>query len=421
MLDVVKQAEKAATRILKKEIPGKFVYHDYDHTFRVVGASKMIGAECDLSEHDLNLVTIAAWFHDTGYKNGCAKHEEGSVILVKEFLSGKNLPEEDIKAIEGCIMATQMPQSPTNLMEQVICDADLHHLACTDYSDMSERMHKEVEHMKGQEIDQASWNEMNYQFFKDHNYFTDYGQAKLQPVKEENLKAIKKAQKQKKKEGEYVAKLEEKVAKLESKIAGKPDRGIETMFRTTSKNHLDLSSMADNKANIMISVNTILISVVVTVLIRKLDEYPSLIIPTLLLIFVCLVTIVLSILATRPNVSSGTFASEDVTDKKVNLLFFGNFHGMDLKRYEWAMKEMMQDSEYLYSSLIRDIYFLGKVLGKKYRLLRAAYTTFMIGFVASILAFVIAMLFFSQDMESRSYNFDSDKVNKDSVRVTSPF
>ena len=327
-----------------------------------------------------------------------------------------------MKAIEGCIMATKMPQSPKNLMEEVICDADLHHLASTEYSDISERMHKEIEHMNGQEIDQASWNEMNYQFFKDHNYFTDYGQTKLQPVKEENLKAIKKAQKKKKKEDDYVIKLEEKVTKLESKIAGKPDRGIETMFRTTSKNHLDLSSMADNKANIMISVNTILISVVVTVLIRKLDEYPSLVIPTLLLILVCLVTIVLSILATRPNVSSGTFADKDVIDKKVNLLFFGNFHGMDLKRYEWAMKEMMQDSEYLYSSLIRDIYFLGKVLGKKYRLLRAAYTTFMIGFVVSILAFVIAMLFFSQDLESKSYNFGSDdKPVQDSVNVTSPF
>lgn len=398
-LDVVKKVEDFASEILKKEIPGKFVYHDFYHTSRVVEASRLIGSECGLSEDDLRLVTIAAWFHDTGYKNGCAKHEEGSARLAREFLSSIDFADEDIRKVEACIMATQMPQSPTNLLEQVICDADLHHLACTDYTEMSERMHKEIEHVKGQEIDQASWNEMNYKFFKDHTYFTEYGKTKLQPVKEENLKAIKKVQKKKKKEekkeAEYVAQLEQKVAKLESKVALKPDRGIETMFRTTSKNHLDLSSMADNKANIMISVNTILISVVVTVLIRKLDEYPNLVIPTLLLILVCLVTIVLSILATRPNISSGVFEDEDVMDKKVNLLFFGNFHGMDVKRYEWAMKEMMKDGDYLYSSLIRDIYFLGKVLGKKYRLLRAAYTTFMIGFVVSILAFVIAMLFFS--------------------------
>lgn len=401
-LDVVKKAEEFATEILKKEIPGKFVYHDYYHTSRVVEAAKLIGSESNLSEDELRLVTVAAWFHDTGYKNGCARHEEGSAKLAREFLASIDFSEEDIKKVEGCIMATQMPQKPTNLLEEVICDADLHHLACTDYTEMSERMHKEIEQMKGEEIDQESWNEMNYKFFKDHTYFTDYGRTKLQPVKEENLKTIKKAHKKKKKEekkeAQYVIQLEQKVAKLQSKVSLKPDRGIETMFRTTSKNHLDLSSMADNKANIMISVNTILISVVVTVLIRKLDEYPNLVIPTLLLILVCLVTIVLSILATRPNVSSGVFEEEDVMDKRVNLLFFGNFHGMELKRYEWAMKEMMKDGDYLYSSLIRDIYFLGKVLGKKYRLLRAAYTTFMIGFVVSIIAFVIAMLFFSTEL-----------------------
>lgn len=423
--DVVQEVEQYASGILKKEISEQFVYHDYNHTHRVVQACELIGKECGLSDDDLSLVTIAAWFHDTGYKNGCVRHEEGSASLATEFLEEKGFPQDQIDKVTGCIMATQMPQNPGNLLEEVICDADLYHLACPDYNEMASKMHKEVELMKGITIDDASWNEMNYRFFKDHEYFTDFGKAKLQPVKDENLKVIKKAQKQRKKaqnkEKEYVAKLEAQVAKLEAKVALKPDRGIETMFRTTSKNHLDLSSMADNKANIMISVNTILISVVVTVLIRKLNEYPNLVLPTLLLILVCLVTIVLSILATRPNVSSGVFEDEDVKNKKANLLFFGNFHGMDLKRYEWGMKEMMKDGDYLYGSLIRDIYFLGKVLGKKYRLLRAAYTTFMIGFVVSILAFVIAMLFFSQDGSSVSYGFGNDDLGRDSVTVTTPF
>ena len=90
------------------------------------------------------------------------------------------------------------------------------------------------------------------------------------------------------------------------------------MFRTTSKNHLDLSAMADNKANIMISVNTIILSLVVSILIRRLVEFPNLLYPTLLLVVVCLTTIVLSILATRPNVSSGVFTDEDVLSKKTN-------------------------------------------------------------------------------------------------------
>jgi len=162
------------------------------------------------------------------------------------------------------------------------------------------------------------------------------------------------------------------------------------MFRLTSRNHLDLSAMADNKANIMISINSIILSIVVSVLIRKIEEDPYLITPTLILTFVCLATIVTAILATRPNVSSGVFTRYDILNKKTNLLFFGNFHGMKLDDYEWGMKQMMQDREYLYSSLIRDIYFLGAVLGKKYRLLRISYTVFMFGFVAAVVSFIIA-------------------------------
>ncbi len=193
--------------------------------------------------------------------------------------------------------------------------------------------------------------------------------------------------------------LEEKVDKLKQKVKKtkelKPTRGIETMFRLTSKNHIELSAIADNKANIMISINSIILSVMVTVLIRKLEEYPHLIIPSVLLTVVCLLTIVFAVLATRPNITKGRFTDEEVVGRQTNLLFFGNFHNMELEKYEWAMMEMLKDGDYLYSSLIRDIYFLGLVLGKKYRLLRMSYTIFMFGFVLSVIGFLVAQLFLS--------------------------
>ena len=195
-----------------------------------------------------------------------------------------------------------------------------------------------------------------------------------------------------------VEQLEEKVTKLKEKVKKakelKPDRGIETMFRTTSKNHMELSAIADNKANIMISINSIILSVIVSVLLRKLEEYPHMTIPAVMLTMVCLTTIVFAVLATRPNVSKGKFERMDIVNKETNLLFFGNFHRMSLKDYQWAMKEMLQDADYLYGSMIKDIYFLGAVLGKKYRLLRMSYTIFMFGFVLSILGFIFAELFF---------------------------
>ncbi|RYZ88997.1 MAG: phosphohydrolase [Proteobacteria bacterium] len=185
-----------------------------------------------------------------------------------------------------------------------------------------------------------------------------------------------------------IRKLDSDKMKKDSKV----ERSIATMFRIISDNHVSLSQMADSKANIMISVNTIVMSILVSVLLGKLQFYPEYILPTIILLGVCLSAVVFSILATRPNVSSGTFTKEDIINKKVNLLFFGNFYNMDLQDYDWAMKEMMSDREYLNSSMIKDIYFLGVVLARKYKYLRISYNIFMFGLVVAIVAFGIAFV-----------------------------
>jgi hypothetical protein len=93
-------------------------------------------------------------------------------------------------------------------------------------------------------------------------------------------------------------------------------------------------------------------------------------------------------------VNVGRFTREDIDKKKTNLLFFGNFHKMSLEDYTWGMTEMMKDTDYVYASMIQDIYHLGVVLGKKYKQLRIAYNVFMFGLIVSVLAFMIAVLFF---------------------------
>lgn len=148
--------------------------------------------------------------------------------------------------------------------------------------------------------------------------------------------------------------------------------------------------MADNKAHIMISTNSIILSVILSILLRKLEDNPHLIIPTLILLIICVVTMVFSILATRPSIPKGVFTSEDIAQKRVNLLFFGNFYRMSLPDYEGGMLKMMDDREFLYGSLIRDLYAQGVVLGRKYRLLRIAYNVFMFGIIAAVLAFITA-------------------------------
>ena len=167
------------------------------------------------------------------------------------------------------------------------------------------------------------------------------------------------------------SKLKQKKAELKFKKnkIELPDRGIETMFRVALRNHITLSDIADTKANILLSVNAIIISLVLSNLVSKLDNPTNdyLILPTAVFTLFTVASIVLSVLATRPNVTKGKFSKQDVADKKVNLLFFGNFHKMKLNEFEWVMGEMMKDRDYLYGSLTKDLYFLDIFTFKDFR------------------------------------------------------
>ncbi|MCH5684514.1 DUF5706 domain-containing protein [Niabella sp. W65] len=163
------------------------------------------------------------------------------------------------------------------------------------------------------------------------------------------------------------------------------------MFRITSTNNQRLSDMADKKADILITVNSILLSAILSLLIRKLESNTHLVIPTIIILVVSAVTLIYAILATRPKIPSGVFSQRDVDSKNVNLLFFGNFYRMDFEEYKKGMWKVMEDRDFLYGSLVKDVYSQGIVLGRKYKLLRVAYNVFMFGLMTAIIAFVIAI------------------------------
>jgi len=175
-----------------------------------------------------------------------------------------------------------------------------------------------------------------------------------------------------------------------------PEKAIQSLYTISLKNHIKLSAIADNKANILLSVNAIIISLVLSNLVFKLSEPNNkhLTIPVIILLISSLLCVIFSILITRPNVTKGKFTQEDLKNNKVNLAFFGNFHGMEYKEYEAAVKEMQTNTKFLYGSLTKDLYFLGEVLNKKYKWLTIIYTIFLIGLVVSAIAFSIAIKYF---------------------------
>lgn len=395
---IAEEASRYARDILETKLPDDITYHNINHTESVVDAALEIGRASGLNRDELEIVELACWFHDVGYSQDAQDHEVIGANVAYSFLMARDFPEARAQQVRNCILATKMPQRPHTKIEEVVCDADLLHLAKNDFMDKTKLLRQELEGTFGEKIPTRKWLKKTCEFMENHHYFTDYARRKYDNAKLRNLQMVSQIEKKMKHEdenshGSTKEKKKKKDKDKSNKVKGL-ERGIETMFRLTSRNHIDLSSMADNKANIMISINAIILSVVVSVLIRRLEEFPYLVIPTVILTFVCLITIVLSILVTRPQVALGKFSKSDIADRKVNLLFFGNFHRMKLNDYEWAVKEMMKDEDYLYSNLIHDIYYLGVVLGKKYRLLRMSYTFFMFGFVISIVSFLVAEIFF---------------------------
>jgi len=395
-LNIPKKAESFVRELFDKNHKQPLLYHNLEHTINVVDRAREIAAQYELTEVDQVVLYTAAWFHDTGHLFvDPAMHEVKSVELMKGFMSGYSIEDASlVLSIENAILATRMSHRPENIVEQIIRDADTYHLGTKEFKETNKRIRKEYIQRK-LHSPHANWNKKSLEFLESHEYHTAYCQTLLEEGKQRNIQRLKKKA------------MEEEVEEIEVPVAAKKDegtskednrknsllnKGIQTMLRLTSDNHLELSNMADGKANILISVNAIIISVILSVLLRRLEVDTHLTIPTIIFLLFSLTTIVISILATRPKISSGRFSKEDILNKKTNLLFFGNFHKASLKEYEWGMREMMKDQDYLYGALINDIYHLGVVLGRKYKLIRLAYFVFMVGIIISVLAFALAVL-----------------------------
>lgn len=177
------------------------------------------------------------------------------------------------------------------------------------------------------------------------------------------------------------------------KDLGSLKRGVSDMFRTSYRNHIELSAIADNKSNIMISINGIIISIVIASVSSQLASNSWLLLPTASLLITCTLSLTYSILAARPRVSNEKVTLDDVRSNRSNILFFGNFHTMDREDYVTGLEELMTDSVRLYNTMARDLHGLGLVLSKKFKLLRVAYNIFMVGLAITVCSFLIAYLF----------------------------
>ncbi len=388
-MGIIQKAEQFVFILFKDKLSPAFTYHNFSHTLKVVDAVREIIPSENLSETETTSIILAAYFHDTGYIGGTDKHEERSAEIFRKFASDEKIDEEIVSLTDSLIRITEFDKSPKGKLEGIIRDADTAHFGYKNYIQISELLREEWSAALNQDFSDEEWLSGNRKMLmQKHRYFSDYAKKNWQKRKDKNILLLQ----EKLNELSPSEVVSDEIKKDSDEKPEKPGRGIETMFKVTLNNHTQLSQIADSKANILLSVNAIIISISLSTLIPKLDSPGNahLILPTFILLLFNVISIIFAILSTKPKVTTGSFTRKEIDEQKVNLLFFGNFYKMPLDEYQWAMNEMMKDKDYLYNSMIKDLYYLGLVLNRKYKLLRITYNIFMIGIIVSVIAFVVA-------------------------------
>ncbi|MXV17708.1 Pycsar system effector family protein [Hufsiella ginkgonis] len=390
---IIKNASVYVFDLFKEKLSGDHVYHNYPHTLQTVKACKELAAAYDLSSRDLEVLLLAAWFHDTGYTRSYEGHEAHSAAIMKDYLDGE-YKLEDIAEIESLILSTRFDSVPDGTLQEILHDADYISIGKKKFTRRAELLRIEWERLLGKRYSAVEWEQEQLNFllsitFKTEEALTLYGEQR-----EDNIRKQRATLEEVKEAGE------KNQLKLEKSGLNKPPklgRGIETLYRSVYQYHIDLSSLADNKANIMISINTIIVSLIITLFgtgftFSSQGELGSVrfVFPMAILLLSSLTAVVFAILSARPNITSKE--KFELANKQSSVLFFGNFAQLKLQEFVDQINLLKEQNEALYDSMSVDIYHLGSVLVKKYRLLSWSYNIFMGGLVVTGIGFVVIML-----------------------------
>ena len=185
-------ASQFVIKFIQNNLPKWAVYHTLEHTIETVETSAEIGFYYNLPKEQMEILSIAGWFHDTGYVYGSENHEEKSVEIATDFLKRYYYPAKSISMVINCILATKITSHPGNLLECIIRDADLVSLGKSDYFKTNNLLKQEIEMRDNTTIKEIDWLMRSEKFLSSHSYFTDYAKLNFYPQLQLNLEKIQK-------------------------------------------------------------------------------------------------------------------------------------------------------------------------------------------------------------------------------------
>lgn len=341
-------------------------------------------------ESVIETAQLAALFFGVGFLFDYRRPETHSTGTARQFLREQGFNPQRVEEVVAAIQTLAGSQAPASLAEQALADA--YHIVAflREPGERSPLLRLERELILGQTLPKPEWARHYLQLLLGITLYTPQARqqyaATLSKAMLSQRKIIEKAE-------NVSPEYKTPVRPFQYLDDDQPLRGVQTFFRTNYRIHINLSAIADNKANIMISVNSILISVLITALSYRnmAQTHPTVLLPVVIFLVTGLASLIFAVLSARPKV---TMLNKNLTDKvqmRRNIAFFGNFVTLKLEEFEEMLDDVFRDGELLYGNMARDLYYLGKVLDKKYRYLTISYNIFMLGFIATVITFLFTL------------------------------
>ena len=175
---------------LEKELPSYLYYHNVKHTVDVVTEVELIGWAEGLEDEDILILKTAGLFHDAGHTVSYDDHEYQGTLLAREVLPKYGYTQEEIDRVCDVIMATKLPPQPKNILQKIICDADLDYLGRSDMIPVSNTLYKELKEQD--KIGSLNdWNKLQVKFISGHQYFTKTAQSLREVNKQKQIERIR--------------------------------------------------------------------------------------------------------------------------------------------------------------------------------------------------------------------------------------
>jgi len=391
---IYSEAKEHVFELFKKNANPRLVYHNYEFTTQLGHFINELGKETQALDQAQELAKLAGLFYTTGFLTNYQSATETSAKEAERFLLARKYSKAKTEKIKDLIRLPATKKTPVTEEQELFNDAiNALHFG-ERLSTKRPLLQLEQELMQQQTLPKEQWASLQLQNLLNAKFYTTHGKQHYEPLLAQNIFALKKQIDKLQRKGGVVLETPTTPGIFQDLEPEVPNRAIQTYFRTNYRNHINLSAIADNKANIMISVNAILLSVLISLLTYKnMTETNPMVLMAVIIFFITgLTSLVYAVLSARPKVTTLNKGVKDINEIKKNLVFFGSYVHLNVEEYEEAVDAMFRDGSLIYGNMTRDIYYLGKVLDKKYRYLTNSYNIFMVGFIATTLTFIIALL-----------------------------